>query len=78
MELLVARGGYDWRDLVDQDRWRTLLGHAPRAHDATEEESSTTDDDIFTYNSMYDVVKESKRSRFEVCAYESERRGSIR
>ncbi len=72
MEFLVACGGYDRRDLVDQGRWRTLLGHAPRAHDATKEESSTTDD-IITHDSMYDDVYEDERSKLEVSAYESER-----
>ena len=58
-----------WRDLVDQDRWRTLLRHdAPRAYDATEEESSAIYD-ISAYDSLYDDVYENERTRLEVSAY---------
>ena len=69
MEFLVACGGYDWRDLVDQDRWRTLLGNnSPRAYDAIEEKSSDINN-INTHDSLYDDVYENERNWLEVSLY---------
>ncbi len=73
MEFLVACSGYDWRDLVDQDGWRALLGNnSPRAYDAIEEKSSAIDN-INTHDSLYDVVYESERSKLEVSAKKDQR-----